>query len=706
MKSVFISSTFKDMQAERDYLHEKIFPRLRRVIGEYGEDIQELDLRWGVDTMEMSEEESGHQVLRVCIDAIDRCRPFIVVLLGERYGWIPETSLVESLHDERVDRWYEREMSITNLEIRYGALNEDETLRRCVFCFRSPDVISRIDETHRPLYDAESPVHRGKLDALKDQIRAKKDAAILEYDAGWDETLGCITGLEEFGEALYETLSSMIREEFAGQTARTPMEQMKRNMARMKEQYLSTYVPRQQEEAVLLTRLGTYHRHFIGSRLKSVENSLFVYSRIYLLGEAGSGKSALMAAMARHLEEAGRDTVLYFAGGQGCRTVSTLKDFMIFRLEEILNIPHETDYASRDSRLSALSAKAADRDIYCLIDGLDQLYPDYDRMFFDILGLCPNLCYLMSALPDFPVLKVTDRFPDYYMVTEDEESRKSRILEELTIPMRTLGGMQRREIIQKTSAKRGKKLSQGIVELILQKTGTDNPLYLTMLLQRLFMMDQQEFEAAEALSPGMEGLYQYMESLLNEMPDAPEDMAVYLLDTTGKRFASDSFRTTLMLLAVSDYGLTERDLEGLFETAKIPFSLIQFQQIVSYLYDAFTVSENGKWMFGHRLFQEAVLQRMTEEDTAFVSEMLLARSEQDDHFFETEGYVYVLKAKHSAGTRVIAKAKEWTTFQEVRDLIGKLVAEDAGYSRYFKEITDQAQPDMAAEFWLGFNYYD
>ncbi|MGN1378556.1 MAG: hypothetical protein ACI4V6_09390 [Dorea sp.] len=66
MRSVFISGTFKDMQAERDYFHEKIFTRLRRLVGRYGEDIQEVDLRWGVDTYHMSEEESNYQVLRVC----------------------------------------------------------------------------------------------------------------------------------------------------------------------------------------------------------------------------------------------------------------------------------------------------------------------------------------------------------------------------------------------------------------------------------------------------------------------------------------------------------------------------------------------------------------------------------------------------------------------------------------------------------------
>ena len=173
MKSVFISSTFKDMQAERDLLHERIFPRLRKIIGEYGEDIQELDLRWGVDTTAMSEEESSHQVLRVCIDAIDRCHPYIVVLLGERYGWIPESEVVESLRDERVNAWYEKQMSITNLEIQYGALSEEETLRSCIFCFRSPKLLDEIDNDHRALYALESPLHKKRLNALKEQIRAK-----------------------------------------------------------------------------------------------------------------------------------------------------------------------------------------------------------------------------------------------------------------------------------------------------------------------------------------------------------------------------------------------------------------------------------------------------------------------------------------------------------------------------------------------------
>ena len=63
MKSVFISSTFKDMQAERDLLQRTVFPRLRKALMEYGENVNFLDLRWGVDTLNLSEDESGKLVL-------------------------------------------------------------------------------------------------------------------------------------------------------------------------------------------------------------------------------------------------------------------------------------------------------------------------------------------------------------------------------------------------------------------------------------------------------------------------------------------------------------------------------------------------------------------------------------------------------------------------------------------------------------------
>lgn len=69
----------------------------------------------------MSEEESGRFVIETCLDAIDRCRPYMVVLIGECYGWIPDDAVWQSVRDARLDKWRGTPISITQLEILYGA---------------------------------------------------------------------------------------------------------------------------------------------------------------------------------------------------------------------------------------------------------------------------------------------------------------------------------------------------------------------------------------------------------------------------------------------------------------------------------------------------------------------------------------------------------------------------------------------------------
>lgn len=682
MKSVFISSTFKDMQAERDMLHERIFPRLRRAIGEYGEDIQELDLRWGVDTVEMSEEESGHLVLRVCIDAIDRCRPYIIVLLGERYGWIPEQQLVESLRDERVTAWYEEQMSITNLEIRYGALSEEETLKKCVFCFRDPKLIREIDAEHRSVYDAESPMHRERLNALKEQIRAKTDAVILDYEAGWDAEEGKVCGLEAFGEAIYELLAQMVKRDFAGQEIKNPKERLFLQMERMKEQYLSSYVVRYREELMALDQIWLYD-HMKESIPDISETYL---KRVIVKGEAGSGKSALMASVENVLRKLGWETILYFSGNSGCQSPDVLKGYVIYRLEEICGLPHEeTD--NGDERLRFLGEQAEGKKIYCFIDALDQLFEKEKDKRLDILDFCPNLYYVLSALSDYPV----------------EESVKTYVWPFFTCQIEKFTMVERRNMVRVTALKRGKKLDHMITEMTVRESGAGNPLYLSMLLQRYFMMDQKEFEAAETLSPGMEGLHRYMEKLLLEMPDQVEPMAEYLLRTTGLRFGLGWFQEILNLLVLSRYGLSEQELEGILAVGGMRFLQVEFQQLVSYLYDVFVCREDGKWTFAHRLFQKAVLCSMSEEDRRAVWKLLIDYSLCHPEFLEREGFYYILEQRHPAGLLMIEQSDKWKTKFEVRDFIGNLVVNDRANRAYFMDLNEKVQTGTLDEFWLSFN---
>lgn len=78
MSTIFVSSTFQDMQQERDLLQNSVLPRIKELAKQYGKSIDLCDLRWGVNTLGMNEAESSAKVLQVCFDEIDNARPFFI----------------------------------------------------------------------------------------------------------------------------------------------------------------------------------------------------------------------------------------------------------------------------------------------------------------------------------------------------------------------------------------------------------------------------------------------------------------------------------------------------------------------------------------------------------------------------------------------------------------------------------------------------
>ncbi len=79
--NIFISSTFRDMDFERDLIKYKVIPMLNQHFSDRFVEIQAVDLRMGVNTEKMSEEESARKVLNVCAGSIDESRPFFIGLI-------------------------------------------------------------------------------------------------------------------------------------------------------------------------------------------------------------------------------------------------------------------------------------------------------------------------------------------------------------------------------------------------------------------------------------------------------------------------------------------------------------------------------------------------------------------------------------------------------------------------------------------------
>ena len=162
MNTIFVSSTFRDMNGERDVIRQKVVPLVNVTAMKYGESIWCKDLRWGIDTTDLSEKEANTKVLGVCLDEIDRSNPPFVILLGERYGWIPGRAQIRSEAERKRMELKDLEISVTALEIEYGVFSRKYTP---LVYFR--ETSGRVPKEMK----AEELAHRIKLEALKARLR-------------------------------------------------------------------------------------------------------------------------------------------------------------------------------------------------------------------------------------------------------------------------------------------------------------------------------------------------------------------------------------------------------------------------------------------------------------------------------------------------------------------------------------------------------
>ena len=80
--SIFLSSTFKDMQAERDWIKKIVLPKLQDTLYLYGINVQVTDLRWGIDTTSEREDKKESKILHICLDAIKEISLILSACLG------------------------------------------------------------------------------------------------------------------------------------------------------------------------------------------------------------------------------------------------------------------------------------------------------------------------------------------------------------------------------------------------------------------------------------------------------------------------------------------------------------------------------------------------------------------------------------------------------------------------------------------------
>ena len=197
---VFISSTFRDMHAERDHLVTVVFPELRERLERLGLEFFDVDLRWGVPAKDADGETANSW--EYCRQWIDRVEPFFVCMLGQRYGWMPEPGQLKAEEDRQ--RQQEERRSITDMEIRHAVLTT-RLKRRSYFYLRAREAPAAATEYVDP------PPLLKKLESLKAEVRTC-GGPVWDYPCEW--TGSGFSGMEEFGRRVLEDLwSGVLRDE-------------------------------------------------------------------------------------------------------------------------------------------------------------------------------------------------------------------------------------------------------------------------------------------------------------------------------------------------------------------------------------------------------------------------------------------------------------------------------------------------------------
>ena len=196
---VFISSTFRDMNDERDYLNKYVFPRVHHYCSERRIEFYPIDLRWGIQE---NDSKSG-LVISSCLEQIDSSRPFFIGILGSRYGWIPSEQDIIHMRTsvEKHKSWLLSKIgelaSITEIEIDYGALSNN-TLAHACFMLRD-EALAVVDD----FKENTDSIEYLKLIELKQKIKSQNRYPVYTYSS-----------LEHFGERIYSELMKMISIEF------------------------------------------------------------------------------------------------------------------------------------------------------------------------------------------------------------------------------------------------------------------------------------------------------------------------------------------------------------------------------------------------------------------------------------------------------------------------------------------------------------
>jgi len=550
---IFISSTFRDMKAERDELVKYVFPKLTELCSIRNIKLVELELRWGVTAKEVAD----GKALSICLQEIDSCRPFFIGMLGERYGWIPD-SIPESLVTQFPFLSFMEGKSISEIEIVYGAFIKTEKKPYAFFYLRDPAYLDRLPKGSVAVdFQSESPMAVQKMQELKNKIRTSDHIVRENYQ-----------NAREFGDRVFMDLLDLINRLFPENI------------------HLSDYIIEEQQQEAFARKLRDFY-----IKQDDYWNTMsdFVQSKdtlMILAGEAGAGKSTLLANWTDEYQK-NHPEIPFITHYVDSTASSTDYYFMLRRILRLINqklgmhieIPDQSGDL-RNVFANVLYMVSKKGSLVLVIDSID-LINDTAAMG-ELAWLPPtipeNIHIILSSEPGEMVDKL--------------QSRGCKVLK-----LRPFREEECRELIQAYLSIYSKRLSEEQIQQILNAPKTMNPLFLYSLLHELRLY----------------GDFDTLMDWLSYLLDA--DTVSSLYDRILSRYEKDYnhvrprlVQDTLTFILCSRHGLSECELLDMLGHKNNPLPPVEWSHLFIAV-DSMLVNQSGLLNIFHTFLQKAIEKR-------------------------------------------------------------------------------------------------
>ena len=421
---VFISSTFNDMHAERDYLVKRVFPELSEWCEERRLRLVDIDLRWGVTEKDSQE---NKRVVDVCLTNIDRCRPLFLCFLGQRRGWVPDADDIAATTFENFPKLADHlGSSVTEMEIIHalidpmmnGQVMELSNRERAFFFLRDGGYLEDIaDQNVRNVYTNETEPDPAwtdaKLAAFRERIQ-KTGRPALNYVAQWDPAAstpellapgkpegierGRLTNFEcngqELSEVVIEQMKEAIQELYPSRMKTTGASSLQHELDEQ-----ARFLHFAQEG--FIERSGDFDA--IEAFMESDDSRPCA-----VVAPAGMGKTSFLARLISRLQDRGAYDVMYRFVGTSEESVSQASLMMSIATElrdrfGVQRVP-ATPQKVKES-LAGLLGKAAEKSgkpLVVLVDAVNQLDTALDDLSWIPIQLTDGVKFIYSFKLDEP----------------------------------------------------------------------------------------------------------------------------------------------------------------------------------------------------------------------------------------------------------------------------------------------------------------